>query len=473
MGNNATNSNDHQAGSPAKRQIHFNGFVKDCVGHQSSGMWRYPGDRSAEYTDINHWIELAKLFERGRFDAMFIADLVGYFDVYGGNVDSALRTASQLPINDPTTLISAMSVATENLGFGVTAGVFYEHPYTFARRMSSLDHITNGRVGWNVVTGYLPSALRNMGQDDIPHDKRYDYADEYLEVLYKLWEGSWEDDAVVKDKAHDVYADPTKVHEIDHHGEFFDVPGIHLCEPSPQRTPVIFQAGTSPRGIKFAAENAEAIFVTGPTPELVAPQVKKVRDSLEAAGRGRYDARVLMMLTVITGNTEQEAWDKYHDYERYASTEGALTLYSGWIGTDLSKYDLDQPLDDIDSNAIQSTAANMQKVKGDDGKRWTVRDIAVRRAIGGNSPVIIGSGEQVADELQRIVELTDVDGFNLAYVTNPGTFEDIIDYVVPILQERGVYQTEYAPGTLRNKLFGKGDHLNPNHRGYRYKVSRP
>ncbi|KFI54106.1 putative monooxygenase [Bifidobacterium callitrichos DSM 23973] len=269
-----------------------------------------------------------------------------------------------------------------------------------------------------------------------------------------------------------MYADPAKVHPINHHGEFFDVPGIHLCEPSPQRTPVIFQAGGSPRGIRFAAENAEAIFVTGPTPELVAPTVRQIRDSLEAAGRGRYDARIFMMLTAITANTEQEAWDKYHDYERYASTEGALTLYSGWIGTDLSKYDLDQPLDDIESNAIQSTAANMQKVTGDDGKRWTVRDIAIRRAIGGNSPVVVGSGEQVADELQRIVELADVDGFNLAYVTNPGTFEDIIDYVVPILQERGVYQTEYAPGTLRNKLFGAGDHLKPTHPGYRYKVSK-
>ena len=290
------------------RQIRFNAFDMNCVAHQSSGLWRHPRDRSRHYNDLSYWTGLAQLLERGAFDGIFIADVLGTYDVYGGTDEAALRTGSQVPVNDPILLVSAMAAVTEHLGFGITAGTAYEHPYPFARRMSTLDHLTKGRVGWNVVTGYLPSAARNMGQtDQLSHDDRYDVADEYLEVLYKLWEGSWEDDAVVADPETGVFTDPAKVHPIDHHGRHFDVPGIHLAEPSAQRTPVIYQAGASPRGIRFAAENAEAVFVGAPTVEQLATTVAKVRDALEAAGRDRYAARVYSLLTVITDTTDELA----------------------------------------------------------------------------------------------------------------------------------------------------------------------
>lgn len=452
------------------RQIRFNAFDMNCVAHQSSGLWRHPDDQSSRYTDLRYWTELAKLLERGKFDGIFIADVLGTYDVYGGSNEAAIRHGAQVPVADPLMLVSAMALVTENLGFGVTAGTAYEHPYPFARRMSTLDHLTNGRIGWNVVTGYLPSAARNMGHDDqMEHDDRYDYADEYLEVLYKLWEGSWEDDAVIRDRESGVYTDPSKVHEIGHHGKNFTVPGIHISEPSPQRTPVIYQAGASPRGIAFAAENAEAIFVASSTKDGLKATVKKIRDALEAAGRDRYAARIYTLLTVITDETPEKARAKYEDYVSYADPEGALVFMSGWMGIDLSQYDLDEPIGNVKSNAIQSVVANYQTTNND-GKEWTVRDIAIQGAIGGLGPYIVGSGEEIADTLQEWVEETDVDGFNLAYALTPGTFEDIVKYVVPVLQARGAYQTEYAEGTLRNKLTGRGDRLPEEHRGASYRI---
>lgn len=453
------------------RQIRFNAFDMNCVAHQSSGMWRHPEDQAWRYKDLTYWTELAKLLERGTFDGIFIADVLGTYDVYGGSNEAAIRHGAQVPVNDPVLLVSAMALVTENLGFGITAGTAYEHPYPFARRMSTLDHLTNGRVGWNVVTGYLPSAARNMGHDDqLQHDDRYDHADEYLEVLYKLWEGSWEDDAVVRDRESGVFTDPAKVHEIGHKGKHFTVPGIHLSEPSPQRTPVIYQAGASKRGISFAAENAEAIFVAASTKEGLKATVSKLRDALEAAGRDRYSARIYTLLTIITDETSEKAQAKFDDFLQYASDEGALVFMSGWMGVDLSKYDLDEPIGNVDSNAIQSAVANFQRPNAEGGE-WTVRDIGRNGAIGGLGPYIVGSPSEVADTLQEWVEDTDVDGFNLAYAITPGTFEDVVEFIIPELRKRGAYPEEYAPGTLRNKLHGAGDRLPQTHRGARYKVS--
>ncbi|WP_243061905.1 LLM class flavin-dependent oxidoreductase [Humibacter sp. RRB41] len=454
------------------RQIRFNAFDMNCVAHQTSGLWKHPADRADHYKDIEYWTELAKLLERGRFDGIFIADVLGTYDVYGGNNEAAIRNGAQVPVNDPLLVIPPMAYVTEHLGFGVTAGTAYEHPYPFARRMSTLDHLTKGRVGWNVVTGYLPSAARNMGHDDqAEHDDRYDHADEYLEVLYKLWEGSWEDDAVVKDAERGIFTDPAKVHEIGHKGKHFTVPGIHIAEPSPQRTPVIYQAGASSRGMRFAAENAEAIFIAGPTKSVVASTVKKIRDALEAAGRDRYAAKIYTLLTLITDETDEKAQAKYEEYLSYASEEGALVFMSGWMGIDLSQYALDEPIGNVKSNAIQSVVASFQETN-DNGREWTVGDIARHSAIGGLGPFVVGSGERVADTLQQWVDETDVDGFNLAYVVTPGTFEDIVEHVIPVLQERGAYPTEYADGTLRNKLHGAGDRLPDAHRGARYRVGQ-
>lgn len=455
----------HSHSAPARRRIRFNAFDMNCVAHQSPGLWRHPEDRSWDYNTLDYWVDLAKLLETGGFDGLFIADVLGTYDVYGGTDEAAIRQGAQIPVNDPLLLVSAMAHATEHLGFGITTGTGFEHPYPFARRLSTLDHLTKGRIGWNVVTGYLPSAARNMGSDDqLEHDSRYDHADEYLTVLYKLWEGSWERDAVHRDRAAGVFADPEKVHHIGHHGQHFSVPGIHLSEPSPQGSPVIYQAGASPRGRRFAAANAEAIFVGAPTKAILRDTVSKIRDELVAAGRDPYDARIYTLLTIITDETSDAARAKAAEYQRYASEEGSLVFMSGWMGLDLSTYDIDEPIGNVESNAIQSAVAAFQQA-AESGEEWRVRDIAAWGGIGGMGPVLIGSGDEVADALQGWVDETDVDGFNLAYAVTPGSFADVITHVVPALERRGLYDRTYVPGTLRHKLFGHGDLLPDSHRG--------
>ena len=246
------------------------------------------------------------------------------------------------------------------------------------------------------------------------------------------------------------------MHPIEHHGHFFDVPGFHLSEPSPQRTPVIYQAGSSPRGMEFAARHAEAIFVGASGPDSLAATVARVRGALAAAGRDPYSALIYTKLTVVTDATPEAARAKYADYLQYADPEGALALVSGWMGEDLSRYDLDQPLGDISSNAIHTYAAAFSGTN-DQGQPWTVRDLGTMASIGGLGLLSVGSGDEVADEMQALVERTDVDGFNLAYAVTPGTFADVVDHVVPVLQERGAYPTAYETGTLRHKLLGNGD----------------
>lgn len=442
----------------------------NCVAHQSPGLWRHPADRSWDYNTLDYWVDLARLLETGGFDGLFIADVLGTYDVYAGTDEAAIRQGAQIPVNDPLLLVSAMAHATQHLGFGITTGTGFEHPYPFARRLSTLDHLTKGRIGWNVVTGYLPSAARNMGDDDqLAHDDRYDHADEYLTVLYKLWEGSWERDAVLRDRSSGVFADPSKVHHVGHRGKHFTVPGIHLSEPSPQGSPVIYQAGASPRGRRFAAQNAEAIFVAAPTKQILRETVAKIREELVIAGRDPYDARIYTLLTIITDATPEAARAKAAEYQRLASDEGSLVFMSGWMGIDLASYDLDEPIGNVASNAIQSAVAAFQQAS-DTGEQWRVRDIAAWGGIGGMGPVLIGSGDEVASALLEWAAETDVDGFNLAYAVTPGTFSDVITHVVPALERRGAYEREYVPGTLRNKLFGRGDLLPDNHRGASYRV---
>ncbi|HGA2319689.1 TPA: LLM class flavin-dependent oxidoreductase [Pseudomonas putida] len=443
------------------KQIRLNAFAMNTVGHLSPGLWRHPRDQATRYTDIHYWVELAKTLERGCIDGLFIADVLGVYDVYGANADAALRNAAQVPVNDPLQLVPAMAAATRHLGFGVTASVSFEHPYPFARRMSTLDHLTQGRAGWNIVTSYLASGARNLGQPPLGHEQRYALAEEYLQVCYKLWETSWEDDAVQADRATGVYADPRKVQGIDHQGTWFKVPGFHLSEPSPQRSPVIYQAGASSRGRAFAAANAECVFVAAPSKAVLRKQVAELRAAVAAAGRAPEDVQILEQLTVIVAPTDQQALALLDEYRQYASASGALTLMSGWTGIDFAEYAPDQVLREVPSEAIQSAVAAF--TRADPARTWTTAEIADYCAIGGDGPVLVGSARTVADQLQEWVEETGVDGFNLASVVAPETFEAVVDLLVPELQARGAFKRAYQPGTLRNKLFGRGDRLGGSH----------
>jgi alkanesulfonate monooxygenase len=352
-------------------------------------------------------------------------------------------------------LVSAMAAVTTDLGFGITCTLSYEPPFPFARRMSTLDHLTEGRIGWNIVTGYLDSAAKGAGKDkQTAHDDRYDVADEYLEVVYKLWEGSWQDDAVARDKTTGVFTDPAKVHRVVHHGENFNVDAIHLTEPSPQRTPVLYQAGTSPRGRQFAAAHAECVFMSGPSTKVIAPRVAAIRSLAAEAGRDPKAILMFSLMTVILGRTEEEAHAKHADYRRHINHEGALTLMSGWTGVDFSTYDLDQDVKHVHNEAGRSAMDNI--TRADPERTWTVREVAEHVGIGGIGPIVVGTPSQVADAIENWIAQTDVDGLNLAFAISPGSFVDVVDLLVPELTQRGLFKEAYTPGTLREKLFGQG-----------------
>jgi long-chain alkane monooxygenase len=442
----------------SQRRILFNAFDMNTPTHLVPGTWKHRDSQAWRYKDLRYWTELAVLLERGLFDGLFIADVIGVYDVYGGGPEAALRAGAQVPVNDPMLVVSAMAHVTEHLGFGITASTSYEHPYIFARRMSTLDHITQGRIGWNIVTSYLESGARNVGLDaQVRHDNRYDIAAEYLEVVYKLWEGSWEDDAVVLDRERGVYTDPAKVHAIEHDGTYFKVPGIHVSEPSAQRTPVLYQAGASSRGRQFAAEHAEAFFIMEPKAEIVARRIADIRDRARAAGRDPYGIKAFTGFGVITGATRAEAQRKYDLYRSLSDPDGALALWSGWLGFDLAAYDLDDPLEIMPSQAIQSLGDTFGE--GD----WRLRDVIDRLALIPDGPLAVGTATEVADHIQAWIAATDADGLNLWHVITPGSYLDFVEHVIPELQRRGVCQLGYEPGTLREKLFGSTSRLPDNH----------
>ena len=433
------------------RRLLLNAFHMNCVSHIQQGLWVRDDTRQLEYTRLDPWVELAQILEKGCFDALFLADVVGVYDTYRGGPETSIVEAMQIPVNDPALLIPAMAHVTEHLGFAFTSSVLQTHPFTFARQVSTLDHLTQGRVAWNVVTSYLPNAGASLGLGGLPaHDERYDRADEYLEVTYKLWEGSWEEDAVLRDTQRGIYADPAKIHPIHHVGKHYEVAGPHLSEPSPQRTPLLFQAGSSTRGRQFAAKHAECVFIVAPRQSLrgAASVIGDIRS--QAVRRGRYPEDILFFqgLSPVVGGTEAEAKAKEAEYLEQVSTEGALAHLSGSIGVDLAAIDLDRPLETLDSQTMRGSIKGLIESVPD--KTQTFRDLTRSRLAG---QFLTGAPEQIADALQAWHE-AGVDGFNLVYSVTPGTFVDFIEAVVPVLQKRGLVQREYAPGPLRQKIFG-------------------
>ncbi|MBB3463314.1 LLM class flavin-dependent oxidoreductase [Rhizobium sp. BK377] len=451
-----------------KMQIYA--FDMNCVGHINHGMWTHPRDRSVNYTDLDYWAEFARTAEHGKLDGVFLADIVGVYDVYKGSPAPVIETGAQIPVNDPLMPISAMAYVTEHLGFGVTVNTTYEPPFLLARRMSTLDHLTKGRIGWNIVTGYLDSAARSMGFEKLPeHDARYDAAEEYLEILYKLWEGSWDDDAVLRDKERRIFADASKVRAVSHQGQYYKMEGVHLAEPSPQRTPLLFQAGASARGQDFAARHAECVFIAGPTPQSARPTADALRAKTLANGRGADAIKILSLITVVVGKTEAQAQEKLEDYRRHASVEASLAHYSASVGVDFSKYGLDDAIDQNSTNANQSALAAITKQAA---KPVTKRQIIDQMVLGSRMKPIVGSPEQIADTLQRWIEEGGIDGFNLARTVTPESLHDFVDLVVPVLQERGLFKADYVEGPLRQKLFKGNGRLPASHPAAQFRCQR-
>lgn len=455
---------DSNNGVKPKKSLVLNAFVMMCSGHQSPGLWRHPDDESWRFNEVSHWVELAKLLEAGKFHGIFVADVLGGYDVYTDSLEPAKITGTQWPTNEPLSVVAAMAAATESIGFGITVSTTYEAPYHLARRLSTIDHLSKGRLGWNIVTSYLNSAAKNMGfAEQAKHDDRYAQAEEYLKVIYKLLESSWRDDAVKLDRKAGVYTQPDLVRQIDHEGKFFKVPGPHICQPSPQRTPLLLQAGTSRAGKQFAAQHAEAVFVSAHAPAVCAKNIAELRQLAKAEfGRDPASIKVLALVTAILGETEEEAQAKLADYRQYASNEGALALFGGWTGIDLNKYGDEEELRHVESNAVKSTVEGYAKFSPGTSK-WTKHTIAEHVALGGNGPLFVGTASQVADGLEQWIAEADVDGFNFAYALFPQSFKDIIELLLPELRKRGLFWDDYAvpSGTYRENFYQKPGQSGP------------
>lgn len=445
-----------------KKQMSLHAFTMCCPGR----LWRHDSDQSHRYTDVEYWLELAKLLDDAGFHSLFLADVVGLYDVYGGNSAAALRNAVQVPINDPVPIIAAMSAVTKKLGYGVTVSTTYNQPYTFARTMTTLDHLSKGRVAWNIVSSYLDSAARNLGYDaQLPHDERYEIADEFMSVCYKLWEQSWEEDAVVRDKSRGIYTDPSRVHSINHEGQYFTVRDAHLSEPSPQRTPVLFQAGSSSKGSAFAGKHAEVVFAGAPNARALRKHVDRIRAEAESNGRDRNSIQVITMLAVIVGHSKEEAEAKAARYQEMASREGALVQFGGWTGLDLSDVPGDQPVEHIESQGMRTAIENF--TRNDPDRVWTVNELGdALKLSGGGGAMLVGTASEIVDQMEEWAEAADIDGFNVSNIVLPDTFKDFAELVVPELNRRGLLLKTTEGATLREQLNpGHGARLNPNHPG--------
>lgn len=423
-----------------------------CGGAPS--LWTHPADERLAANTFEFWSNQARIADQANLDMLFFADVLGFYDVYGGNADAAVKWAVEAPANDPLMIIPGLAAITRQLAFGATVSTTYEHPFTHARRFSTLDHMTQGRIGWNIVTSYLSSAARNFGLEEmIRHGDRYERAEEFMDVVYKLWEGSWADDAVVADKAARVYAQGERVKPVDHVGERYRVAGPHLCAPSPQRTPLLIQAGWSGRGREFAAKHAELIFIAKSNPQEIRQGLEEIWAMAEARGRSRGDVQSLTVLRIVTAKTEIEAQRKYDELQSNYHLEAQLVSYAGDTGFDLSRYADSDAL----SNHTEGLTSYMMRPDGS-GKPLTAGDVRQRFAnvTRGTDLILVGTPQQVADRIEHHARLSGTSGYMLNPLTSPGTLEDFVELIVPELQKRGLYRSEPKTGTFRSRLRADG-----------------
>lgn len=442
--------------------LHFNAFAMNTNSHIHHGQWRRTDAGQTEFSDINTWTNLAKLLEAAKFDAMFFADVVGHYGDADADYSVYVEEGLQIPSNDPTVLLGALAMVTEHIGLATTSNTFQAHPFQFARQLSTLDHISGGRIAWNIVTGTQDNGSRNFGLPQLTdHTERYRWADEYVDVTYKLWEGSWDEGAVLKDRANLRYSDPSKVHKIHHRGPLYSVEGPHLPSPSPQRTPVLFQAGSSSSGRDFAARNAEAVFLVEPSMEAARAQITDTRARAVKAGRAPEDIKFFQGLSFIIGDTESAAQQKLNEVEEYASDTGYLA-HAALVDPDGRVYPPETPVSQIQTNTRKGFVESIRQAVKD--REPVAGDFAYRSR---RNNVLVGTPEQIADQLAQW-QAAGVDGINVINWVLPGSFQEFADYVMPVLRARNLAQQDYTPGTLRKKLFGN-DRLPDNHPAAQYR----
>ncbi len=426
------------------RKLRLGAFMRPATIH--TGAWRYPGACSDANFNFQHIKHFAQRLEEGKFDAFFMAD---HLAVLNMPMDALKRSATVTSF-EPMTLLPALAMVTEHLGLVATGSTTYEQPYHVARRFSSLDHISGGRAGWNIVTTSNPDASKNFGlEDHLEHSERYRRAREFYEVVTGLWD-SWEEDAFIRDVDEGIFFDPDKMHVLDHHGEFLKCRGpLNIARPV-QGWPVIVQAGSSDSGRQLAAETAEAVFTSHRSLKLGQEFYSDVKNRMQAAGRDPENMRILPACMVIVGNTLEEAKEKRATLDSKVHLDSAIASLSIAIGSDASKFDIDGPLPELpESN--QSKSGRDRVIQMAEAEGLTVRQLAQR--LGGYSGLcIMGTPEMIADEMEEWLETRGSDGFTIMFPYLPGGLDDFIDRVIPEVQRRDLFRKEYEGKTLRENM---------------------
>lgn len=430
------------------KQIHLVSFLINSPINHTVLSWAQPGDNRLEALHgIGLWQDLARTLERGKFDGVFFADTPGVFDRYRDSHEDAVRYGVCWPSLDPVVLLSALAASTTHLGLAATMSTSAYQPWSIVRQLGTVDYLSGGRAGWNIVTGHLRGEHRALGLQQLDHDRRYDRADEYMKVCYGLWE-SIREGAILADGETGIYADPAKVKRFRFEGEFFSCDTVGPVPPSPQGRPVLFQAGSSGRGQRFAVSHADVVFSIQPN----LAGMKRFMGNLQeaAAAVGVRTPGVSFGIQPIVGGTEEEAKRKLDDLIEKLPIDACLARLSGTMGVDFAGMELDQPLAEIETQASQGLMKAFSNVVGD--RPMTLREVAIRWGLAVGKPQIVGTPEQVADEMERIWRETGCYGYNVTPTVMASSVEDFVNQVVPILQKKGVHRTEYAGTTFRENL---------------------
>jgi len=431
--------------------------------------WSHERSRDGDFRDIEYWMRMARLLDDAGFDFLFFAGGSFGYSSRRGELSTTLIEAGMTFALDGAYIIPALAVVTERLNFVVTSTTGADHPLHAVRKFSTLDHVTRGRIGWNIVTGASQNTMAAMlGQPMVPHDERYRAAQEYVDVTYSFWEGGLDDDVIVLDHENGVFADPARIRPVSFEGEFYRSEGYHTLPPSPQRSPLLFQAGTSPVGRAFAAKNAECVFVQGSTYAKVASDIADIRRRAAENGRDPASLKVMVGVTVVVGETSEDAARLRAEFDALQTDELAAHYYAGNTGVDLLQYDPDRTLAEqlvLDDQAGQMGTSNIERfLRRPDGTAPTVREILDElKGKGTRGFAVTGSPTEVADELERMMDETDLDGIMLEAVFGIASLSDFVTLVQPELRRRGRLDPEPVGATFRERMLGTGPHLVPEH----------
>jgi FMN-dependent oxidoreductase (nitrilotriacetate monooxygenase family) len=436
--------------SQRTRRIHLAQFLVHGPTHHSLAMWRHPETVAAGYDWARPELyqHIARTCERGLFDMVFFADLNYIADTYTGSLAPALKYATQVPEHDPIPLLSWMAAATKHIGVASTFSVSHHHPYYAARLWATLDHLTEGRAGWNVVSSLNANQAANFGEGRAPTEDRYARAEEFMEVCRKLWE-SWDEDAVLADAERGIFTDPDKVRRIEYEGRLFRSRGPLNVTRSPQNGPAILQAGVSDKGRDFAARHADGIFAIQPNAANAAKYSASIKERMSEFGRDPEDCKILFGMQPIVAETESEARERQAEHNELVPSDGGLALLSAHSNFDLSQLDLDKPLNDYphpELDRMRSRAVH------DDGTQMTVREVARKHGESVSLPQFVGTPTQVADQMEAYIETVGGDGFMLSMISCPTSLEVFVNTVIPELQRRDLFRTAYEGNTLRDVL---------------------